>query len=94
MGPWLFSAKAVYLSGNAADDDINNRGIGNRSDVKGFRYMGVDASNDYAQWFELLGKSDVDSTGNRTFRRMGEIAHLERFGWIILGGQGGVQIHR
>ncbi len=88
MGPWLFSAKAVYLSGNAADDDINNRGIGNRSDVNGFRYLGVDTSNDYSLWFEILGKSDVDSTGNQTFRRMGETAHLERFGWMILGGKG------
>jgi hypothetical protein len=87
MGPWLFAAKAVYVSGNEADDDINNRGIGRRSDVKGFRYLGVDTSHFYGEWFEILGRSDVDSTGNRTFRRMGETAHLERFGWGILGGK-------
>jgi len=87
IGPWLLSAKAVYVSGNDANDDINNRGIGKRSDVKGFRYLGVDTSHFYGEWFELLGKSDVDSTGNRTFRRMGEEAHLESFGWIILGGK-------
>jgi hypothetical protein len=88
MGPWLFKAKGIYVSGNSANDDINNRGVGNRSDVSGFRYLGVDSSHGYGEWFELLGKSDVDSTGNRTFRRMGETAHLERFGWIIVGGQG------
>jgi hypothetical protein len=87
MGPWLFSGKAVYVSGDSANSDINNRGIGNRSDVKGFRTLGVDGSHFYGEWFELLGRSDVDSTGNRTFRRMGETAHLERFGWVIIGGK-------
>jgi len=86
-GPWLFSGKLVYVSGDDAGDDINNRGIGSRSDVHGFRYLGVDTSHFYGEWFELLGKSDVDSTGNRTFRRMGETAHLDRFGWIIVGGK-------
>jgi hypothetical protein len=87
IGPWLLSAKLVYVSGDEADADLNNRGIGNRSNVKGFRYLGVDTSHFYGEWFELLGKSDVDSTGNRTFLRMGETAHLERFGWIIVGGK-------
>jgi hypothetical protein len=87
MGPWLFAAKAVYVSGDEADSDINNRGNGKRSDVEGFRYLGVDTSHFYGEWFEILGKSDVDSTGNRTFRRMSETAHLERFGWMILGGK-------
>ena len=86
-GPWLFSGKFVYVSGDDANADINNRGVGNSSDVKGFRYLGVDTSHFYGSWFELLGKSDVDGTGNRTFRRMGETAHLERFGWIIVGGK-------
>jgi hypothetical protein len=86
-GPWLFAAKGVYVSGDKADSDINNRGIGSRSDVEGFRFLGVDTSHFYGEWFEILGKSDVDSTGNRTFRRMGEIAALERFGWIIFGGK-------
>jgi hypothetical protein len=86
MGPWLFGAKFNYVSGDDANADINNRGIGNRSDVKGFRYLGVDTSHYFGEWFELLGKSDVDSTGNRTFRRMGEIAKLERFGWMGIGG--------
>ncbi|HSF32789.1 MAG TPA: hypothetical protein VLK82_20250, partial [Candidatus Tectomicrobia bacterium] len=87
LGPWLFAGKAVYVSGDDANADLNNRNIGSRSDVKGFRYLGVDTSHFYGEWFEILGKSDVDSTGNRTFRRMGETAHLERFGWVILGGK-------
>jgi hypothetical protein len=84
-GPWLFGGKFVYSSGNEANDDINNRGIGSSADV-GFRYLGTDTSHFYGEWFELLGKSDVDATGQRSFRRMGEIAKLERFGWMGLGG--------
>jgi hypothetical protein len=87
IGPWQLSGKFVYVSGDDADADLNNRGIGNRSDVNGFRFVGVDSSHYFGEWFELLGKSDVDSTGNRTFRRMGETAHLERFGWVIIGGK-------
>ncbi|HEX2278939.1 MAG TPA: hypothetical protein VHN13_17725, partial [Candidatus Tectomicrobia bacterium] len=86
-GPWLLAAKGVYVSGDKADADINNRGIGSRSDVEGFRFLGVDTSHFYGEWFEILGRSDVDSTGNRTFRRMGEVAALDRFGWMILGGK-------
>jgi hypothetical protein len=87
LGPWLLSAKFNYASGDEADADINNRGIGTRSDVKGFRYLGVDSSHFFGEWFELLGKSDVDGTGQRSFRRMGEVGHLDRFGWMNLGGK-------
>jgi hypothetical protein len=87
VGPWLLAAKAAYSSGDKADDDINNRGIGNRSDVNGFRTLGVDGSHYFGEWFEILGKSDVDGTGIQTFRRMGEVAKLERFGWGQLGGK-------
>ena len=87
IGPWLLSAKFVYVSGDEADADLNNRGIGNRSDINGFRFVGLDTSHFFGEWFELLGKSDVDSTGNRTFRRMGEAAKLDRFGWVIVGGK-------
>jgi hypothetical protein len=86
LGPWLLGGKFVYSSGDEANADLNNTGIGNRSDVKGFRYIGADTSHFFGEWFELLGKSDVDATGNRTFRRMGEIAKLERFGWMGFGG--------
>jgi hypothetical protein len=76
----------AYVSGNEADDDINNRGIGNRADV-GFRYLGVDTSHFFGEWFEFFGKSDVDGTFQRSFRRMGEVAKLDQFGWMMLGGQ-------
>jgi hypothetical protein len=36
-GPWLLSAKFNYASGDEANADINNRGIGNHSDVRGYR---------------------------------------------------------
>jgi hypothetical protein len=55
--------------------------------VNGFRSLGVDGSHFFGEWFELLGKSDVDGTGQRSFRRMGETGHLDRFGWMGLGGK-------
>jgi hypothetical protein len=84
-GPWLFSGKFAYVSGNEANDDINNRGIGNTADV-GFRYIGADTSHFFGEWFEIIGKSDVDGTFNRSFRRMAEVAKLDQFGWVVLGG--------
>ncbi len=86
-GPWLFGAKFAYASGDGANSDINNRGIGSRSDVHGFRTLGVDGSHVFGEWFEILGKSDVDGRSIRTFRRMGEYGHLERFGWMVIGGK-------
>jgi hypothetical protein len=86
-GPWLLAAKFNYASGDSANNDINNRGIGSRSDVKGFRSLGVDTSHFFGEWFELLGKSDVDGNGQRSFRRMGEAGHLDRFGWMDIGGK-------
>jgi hypothetical protein len=86
-GPWLFGAKFAYVSGDDADADLNNRGIGSRSDVEGFRFLGVDTGHFYAEWFEVLGKSTVDGVGDRDFRRMGEVAKLDRFGWMVIGGR-------
>jgi hypothetical protein len=86
-GPWLFAGKFTYVSGDDANADLNNRGIGNRSNIKGFRYLGVDTSHYFGEWFEVLGKSDVDGVGDRDFRRMGEVAKLDRFGWMIFGGK-------
>jgi hypothetical protein len=91
MGPWLFSGKVAYASGDEADSDINNRGIGNRSDVNGFRTLTQDSSHIFGEWFEILGKSDVDGTGTRTFRRMGEVGKLDRFGWMLLGGKASIK---
>jgi hypothetical protein len=87
MGPWLFAGKFAYKSGDDANADLNNRGIGDRSDVKSFRMLGVDTSHMFGEWFEIHGKSDVDGVFDRDFRRMGEVSQLERFGWIVLGGK-------
>jgi hypothetical protein len=86
-GPWLFGVKAAYVSGDEADADINNRGIGSRSDVEGFRFLGLDSSHYFGEWFEVFGTSDVDGVGDRDFRRMGEVAKLDRFGWMMVGGK-------
>jgi hypothetical protein len=87
MGPWLFRAKGAFASGNSADDDINDRGIGNRSDVKGFRPIGIDAFHRFGEWFEILGRSDVDSTGLTLGPvRPGESGTFDRFGWWLVGG--------
>ncbi len=86
-GPWLFAGKFGYTSGNEANDDINNRGIGNRSDVKGFRPMGIDGAHAFGEWFEILGKSDVDGVSLRSPFRSGEVGSLDRFGWMVLGGK-------
>jgi hypothetical protein len=81
LGSWLLQAKYAYASGNRAGDDINNRGNGPRSDVKGYRVFSIDGSPIWNEWFEILGRSEVDGTSLTTFRRIGEIGHLDRFGW-------------
>ncbi len=85
-GPWLFAAKFAYTSGNDANDDLNNRGIGTRENI-GFRQMGTDGAHVFGEWFEILGKSDVDGTSFNSFRRFGEDGHLERFGLMLVGGK-------
>jgi len=86
-GPWLFGAMFAYASGDKADRDLNNRGIGTRGDMEGFRTVGVDGSHFFGEWFELFGTSTVDGVGDRDFRRMGEVGKLDRFGWMQLGGR-------
>jgi hypothetical protein len=86
-GPWLFAAKFAYTSGNKANDDFNNRGIGNRSDIKIFHVMGIDGAHIFGEWFEILGKSDVDGVSIQSFRRYGEVGHLDRFGLMLVGGK-------
>ena len=84
-GPWLFAGKFGYSSGNEADDDLNNRGIGNRADI-GWRQVATESPR-IGDWFEIHGTSDVDGTGTRVFRRGAESEHFERFGWMVLGGK-------
>lgn len=87
LGPWLFGGKFAYSSGDDANDNLNNTRFGNRSDVNGFRTLGNDGSHYFGEWFEILGRSDVDGNSIQTFRRQGEVAKLDRFGWILIGGK-------
>jgi hypothetical protein len=87
-GPWLFGGKLAYVSGDNANANLNNRGVfGATRTMNGFRTMGVDGSHYLGEWFEIMGKSDVDGTSIDTYRRMGETAHLERFGWALIAGK-------
>jgi hypothetical protein len=83
-GPWLLQAKYAYASGNRAGDDINNRGNGKRSDVKGYRPLTTDGSPIWDEWFEILGRSEVDGTSTQTFRRWAEAGTADRFGWQVV----------
>lgn len=87
LGPWLFGGKFDYSSGDNANDNLNNTRFGARSDVNGFRTLGNDGSHYFGEWFEILGKSDVDGNSIQTFRRQGEVAKLDRFGWMVVGGK-------
>jgi len=87
MGNWQFGGFFGYASGDEANRDLNNRGIGNRGDMKGFRTLGVDGSHFFGEWLEVLGTSTVDGVGDRDFRRMGEVAKLDRFGWMTVAGK-------
>jgi hypothetical protein len=87
MGSWLWAGKFVYTSGNAANDDINGTGVGRAADVKGFRPLGIDGYHIFGEWFEILGRSDVDSTGSVAFLRTGKLGTFNRFGWMVLGAK-------
>jgi hypothetical protein len=87
VGPWLGAGKFAYTSGNAANDDINNTAIGQKSDVKGFRPLGIDGYHIFGDWFEILGQSEVDSIGAVTLMRPGKLGRFDRFGWMVVGGK-------
>jgi hypothetical protein len=86
LGPWLLQGKLVYASGNKANDDLNNRGIGSRADVRVYSHMDADGGPFFQEWFEIFGNSEVDGTSIDTFRRMGESGTLDRFGWQVVAG--------
>ena len=85
-GPWLFQGRVNYTSGNRANDDINNTGIGSRADVKYYAPMNADGGPFWQEWFEIFGNSEVDGTSIDTFQRMSESGGLDRFGWQNLAG--------
>jgi hypothetical protein len=85
-GPWLFQGKVSYTSGNRANDDINNTGIGSRSNVHVYSHMNADGGPFINEWFEIFGSSEIDGTGIDTFIRMGESGTIDRFGWQQIAG--------
>jgi hypothetical protein len=87
VGSWLGAAKFAYTSGNAANDDINNTGIGKKSEVKGFRPLGIDGYHIFGEWFEILGRSEVDSTGSAAFLRPGKLGTFNALGWMVAGAK-------
>jgi hypothetical protein len=87
-GPWLFGGRVAYVSGDSANANLNNTALASRSDtINGFRTMGVDGAHYFGEWFEIMGKSDVDGNSIQTYRRMGEVAKLDRFGWALIAGK-------
>ena len=81
LGAWLFGGKIAYSSSDDANDNLNNTRFGNRSDVDGFRTLGNDGAHYFGEWFEILGKSDVDGNSIQTF------ADREKWpNWIALAG--------
>jgi hypothetical protein len=86
LGSWLLQGKLTYASGNRANDDINNTGIGSRSSVMVYSHMDADGGPFYQEWFEIFGNSEVDGTSIDTFVRMGEAGTIDRFGWQIIAG--------
>ena len=86
MGHWLFQGKLQYTSGNRANDDINNTGIGSRSNIQVYTHMDADGGPFFQEWFEIFGNSEVDGTSIDTFLRMGESGTIDRFGWQIVAG--------
>jgi hypothetical protein len=87
LGSWLWAGKFAYASGQSANDDINNTGIGRRSDVKGFLTLSVDNAHVFGEWFEILGKSDVDGVGMTPPYLAGEIGNFSSFGWTLFGAK-------
>ena len=83
MGNLLLQGMYAHASGNSAGDDINNRGVGSRSKVKGYRALTTDGSPVWNDWFEILGRSEVDGTSLQTFRRWAENGTADRFGWQV-----------
>jgi hypothetical protein len=86
LGAWEFKAKYHYTSGNKANDDVNNRGFGDRADVKVYTHMNADGGPFWNEWFEILGSSEVDGTSIDTFERIFESGTFNRFGFQIIAG--------
>jgi hypothetical protein len=67
-GSWLFQGRINYTSGNKANDDINNTGIGSPAKVKYYAAQNADGGPFWQEWFEIFGNSEVDGTSIDTFQ--------------------------
>ena len=85
-GSWLFQGRINYTSGNKANDDINNTGIGSRAKVKYYAPLNADGGPFWQEWFEIFGNSEVDGTSIDTWQRMSESGGVDRFGWQNIAG--------
>ena len=95
-GPWLFASQRRLSLRQIPPTTTSTTGaLATARMSRAFDYMGVDGSHDYGSVVrtsrQVGSRRDVD---DRDFRRMGEAGNLDRFGWMNLGGQGGVQSHR
>ncbi|MGH8069697.1 MAG: hypothetical protein ACRERE_31535 [Candidatus Entotheonellia bacterium] len=52
--------------------------------MKGFLALGIDASHVFGEWFEILGRSEVDSTGTFSPFDAGEVGGFFPFGWKLV----------
>jgi hypothetical protein len=86
LGSWLWAGKFAYSSGQNADDDLNNTGIGGKSDYKGFLPLGIDSVHRFGEWFEILGRSEVDGPGSTSALAVGEHG-FGSFGWMLFGAK-------
>ena len=46
--------------------------------------MTTNGSPIWQEWFEIIGRSEVDGNSTQTFRRWGESGTADRFGWQIV----------
>jgi hypothetical protein len=53
--------------------------------MKGFVPLSTDNSHAFGEWFEILGKSEVDGTGTFSPFRAGEVGSVLSFGWMQVG---------
>ena len=61
--------------------------LGRESDVKGFRPLGIDANHLFGEWFELLGRSEVDALGCGDVHASREARHVRPLRVDVVGGK-------
>jgi hypothetical protein len=49
--------------------------------------LGIDASHVFGEWLEILGRSEVDSTGTASPFDAGEVGGFFPLGWMLIGAK-------